>query len=91
MILSVFSIRDNAADAFIPPFFMPNEAVAVRVFVSCASDPNHQFSKFPKDYSLYMLGQWDDADGRFQMFPEPKFVANAATLLSGKLPIAEEV
>lgn len=60
MILHIYSVYDSKAKAFLPPFFMHNDALAKRIFGDCASDPKHQFNKHPEDYSLFCLGSWDD-------------------------------
>lgn len=79
MLHSVFSVRDGAADAFLPPFVLPAEAVAVREFVYCANLPDHRFCVHARDFSLYVVGSFDDADGKLIPLAEPRFVMNAAT------------
>jgi len=65
MIMRAYSIFDSKAQAFLPPFFMLNDAVALRIFEECANDISHQFSKFPEDYVLYRVGDFHDDSGSF--------------------------
>jgi len=65
MKMFVFSVRDKAAEAFLPPMFFRSSGEAERAFVSAVRSPEHQFSKHVGDYSLYRLGSWDDASGLF--------------------------
>lgn len=60
MILKIFSVYDNKAAAFLPPFFMSNTAVAQRAFSDAVSDPSHAFAKNPTDYNLFEVGSFDD-------------------------------
>jgi len=61
-----YSIFDEKAKAFLPPFFLHNEAVAVRAFADCVNNPEHQFGKHPTDYTLFCLGGFDDTTGSFE-------------------------
>lgn len=56
----IFTIFDAKAKAYLPPFFLPEEAQAVRVFTDCVNDPKHAFSLHPADYTLFTLGAWAD-------------------------------
>ncbi len=58
----VFSIFDVKASAYLPPFFMPEQAMAVRVFSDCVNSDDHQFGKHPGDYTLFEMGVWDDVN-----------------------------
>lgn len=64
MIYKIFSVFDEKAKAFLPPFFLPEKAMAVRVFSDCANDVNHQFGKHPEDYTLFELGNFDGSSGQ---------------------------
>lgn len=57
----VFSIFDVKAQAYLPPFYMPETAMAIRVFSDCVNSGDHQFGKHPGDYTLFEMGVWDDS------------------------------
>lgn len=59
MILQIYSIYDVKAETYNTPFFMPNEAMALRAFKDAIQDKNHEFSRNPEDYSLFHLGSFD--------------------------------
>lgn len=71
MKLNVYAVLDNAAGAFLPPFFMHNHAVAIRAFAQAVNDSDHQFSKSSNDYCLYCIGSFDDVNG--VLIPAEKF------------------
>jgi len=74
--LSVFGVYDEKAKAFLPPWFMPNVGMAMRVFGDCVNDANHQFGKHPSDYSLFCFGQFDPSSGKFELPAAYELVAN---------------
>jgi hypothetical protein len=67
VIYNVFSIYDEKADAFLPPFILPNVNMAKRVFSDCVNSDTHQFGLNPTDYTLFELGTFDDANGQFML------------------------
>jgi len=83
VIHKIFSVRDNKADAFLPPFFLPNRAMAVRSFGECANHPSHQFCKHSTDYALFELGEFDDHSGMLDRHDTPEMVAVASSLKDG--------
>lgn len=60
----MFSVYDSKAKAYIPPFFFPKVAMAIRVFTDSVNDPHHQFNKHPEDYTLFEIGIFDDETGQ---------------------------
>lgn len=60
MIHKIFSVHDAAAKAYIAPFFLPEEGQAIRGFKTAVNDPNHAFGQHPSDYTLMVLGIFDD-------------------------------
>lgn len=68
MKLSIFSVYDSKAQAYLPPFYMPRKQMAVRTFAECVNSKEHQFGKWPHDYTLFHLGGFDDETGLFDVF-----------------------
>ena len=63
----MFSIYDEKANAYLPPFILPETAMAIRTFGDCVNSDTHQFGQHPADYTLYQIATFDDSDGH----PEP--------------------
>ncbi len=59
----IFTIYDECAKAFLPPFVLHQTAMAVRAFSDAVNDPGSQFGKHPKDYTLFDIGVFDDLKG----------------------------
>jgi len=78
----VFTVRDRAIDAYGQPFFGTSVGGAVRSFSDeiNRADPNNQLSKHPEDFDLFLLGEFDDATGEFDV-TKPAQVAVGKDLL----------
>lgn len=77
MKLQVVAIKDNAAQLFGRPIFVPALGVANRQFsdeVNRAAEDN-QYYKHPEDFDLYQLGTFDDETGAFDLLAFPKVLA----------------
>jgi len=77
MIQRCYSVYDLKAGAFAPPFFVVNDQVAVRVFAAAQTDPSHPMSRFPEDFQLHRIGEFDDETGNFECLAQPEHVVTA--------------
>lgn len=78
MKLQIFSVYDSAAAAYLPPFFTQTTGLAIRSFQDAVNDTNHQFHKHALDYTLHLLGEFDDADCTFTLQEHPIKIATGA-------------
>lgn len=85
MIMHVMAAFDKKAKVFLPPYYSPKVAVAVRSFAEAANTPDHQVCKYAEDFSLHLLGTWDDETGLFQLTAAPTHVAEALALKKEKI------
>lgn len=67
MITKMFSVFDSKAGNFSPPFFMVSIGQAVRSFQDIASDQSTMIARHPEDFSLFFIGEFDDAIGEVTM------------------------
>lgn len=77
MKLVLCSMKDRAADAFARPMFVPSIGVAIRSFSDEINRDavDNQLFQHPDDFDLYDLGVFDDSNGRFELYDEPKQIA----------------
>lgn len=61
---SVYSVFDAKAAVYGVPFFMPKDGMAVRAFTDLANDSNTMCGKHPEDFTLFKIGEFDDATGQ---------------------------
>lgn len=59
----IFAVLDMVAGQYLEPFFSLTIETAIRSFKQACGEPDHQFAKFPADYALYHVGEWDTAEG----------------------------
>lgn len=65
MTFHVFSILDNKSHLYSPPFLSRHTGEAIRSFTDLVNDERSSVSKYPGDYQLVMLGEFDDEAGMF--------------------------
>ena len=62
--LIAFAIYDIAAGAYMRPWFVPSDQVAIRSFTDICSDADHPVGQHPDDYSLFRIGGYDEDTGK---------------------------
>jgi len=72
----VYTVLDAAAGAYMEPFFSATTETAIRGFREVCSRDNHPFKKFPEDFFLYKIGNFDKNTG-FLEAHEPQKIAGA--------------
>lgn len=77
MIKQLFVVFDNKACIYGNPFTSPHQEVALRDFGYACQDQNSELSKFPDDFSLLRLGEFDDETAAFNLLPNPVTIALA--------------
>lgn len=58
----MFSIYDSAVQCFVRPFHAHTEQEAKRMLVSSMTEDS-QLTKNPQDFSLWIVGEFNDSDG----------------------------
>lgn len=86
MIENIFTVYDEKAHAYLPPFFQSQLGQATRIFADCCNKADHQFGVHPSDYTLFHLGTYDNFDGSFEVH-SPKSLGNGVEFL--QIPTAE--
>lgn len=71
MFFKLYSVYDSKAGAYITPFFLVNKGVALRSFMAACNDPASDFARFPGDYTLFELGDWEPETGKIKMYDAP--------------------
>lgn len=79
MMQNIYTVRDSKAEAFLTPWFMANDQMAIRTFATSVNDQNHMFHHNPEDFTLVRLGTYDDASGVIE--PEIEAVHSAQELI----------
>lgn len=72
MILRIYTVYDSKVEAYMSPFYCRTDGEAIRAIVAQVRNPEHSFSKFPEDYTLFFMGEFDDQKGRLDPATAPK-------------------
>ena len=62
----IYSIYDNKAEYWCPPFTALTDAEAQRHFMDTANTPGNRIHDHPNDFCLYKLAEWVDDLGEIQ-------------------------
>ncbi len=82
MRVELFAVQDAAANRFIDPFPAPTVEFAIRGFKEACGTEGHQFGKFPEDYSLWHVGEFDAELGLISPLT-PRKLATASSFVHG--------
>lgn len=81
MNVQMFTVFDSAAARFLEPFFAETVEVACRMFRALVAKPEHQFARFPEDYTLFHIGTWNAETGLAETFVTPHSLGVAVTFI----------
>lgn len=87
MKVKVFSIRDDKAAAYMPPFYFQNDGQALRAFMDLVKDPNSNCHRHPGDFRLYRLGYFEDESGKLESC-QPHYLGCAADFMTEVFGVA---
>lgn len=59
----IAAIKDTKAEVFMPPYLYRTKADFIRTVQVEAKNPQSMLHKFPSDYELYIVGDWDEQTG----------------------------
>lgn len=82
-IYKMCSILDMVAQQYGRPFFAVSEGSAVRGFSDEVNNRESMLYKHPRDYQLFLLGTFDDEDGRCSLSDSPVLLASGAQFALG--------
>ncbi len=66
-----FTVYDNKAECYLPPFFTPEVGQATREFANAINSSSHAFARNPEDYTLTEVGTFDDNTGLLAALDQP--------------------
>jgi len=86
--MKIYSIYDSKAEAYLQPFFSPNNAVAIRNFQNVLQDPNSNINRWPEDFTLFAIGTWDEDTGQITPAEQIKSLGNGLQHREKQLELA---
>lgn len=71
MMFKVFTVYDSKAECYLPPIYVKSKGEVIRSIGELANNPEHNFGKYPEDYTLFEVGSWNDNDCKFDLLSTP--------------------
>ena len=62
--LKAFTVYDSKAEAYLAPFFTQSRGLALRSFTDAVNTKDHSFNRYPSDFTLFEIGEFDEEAGR---------------------------
>lgn len=81
MILNAYTLFDNKALVYSPPFFVNTDGAAVRMVGDLVTDPNTSVGRHPGDFSLFCVGTFSDANASIEPTLPIRHVIDAVALV----------
>lgn len=82
MLLNAYTLYDIKALTYSPPFYCSAHGQAVRMVLDLANDNNTMVGRHPADYTLFCIGQFNDATGGLLPAENREHIADAITLVT---------
>lgn len=76
--LNAYSVMDVKSKLFARPHFQQTDGVAIRSFSQACEDDSTELNKYPEDFSLYHVGEFDIETGVLKPLERPKQICNAS-------------
>jgi hypothetical protein len=80
IVIQLYSVFDRKAKVYNTPMFLVNDQVALRVFHSMVFDKDTMVSRYPEDYILYRVGEFNTLDGIVKGSCYPEEIAQGIQL-----------
>lgn len=86
MKLQAYSIHDQKSGKFHLPIYKHTHGEAEREFKSIVNDDKSTLNKYPTDFDLYHIGEYDDNSGKFAPLDTPYHLVKAIQLVENQRP-----
>jgi len=76
----ILAVYDSGVEAYLRPWTAQAKGQAIREFTDQAKNKETPIGQHPEDYSLFILAEYTDHDGRIVPMDPPKCIARAHEL-----------
>lgn len=80
----VFTAWDSKVKTHLDPFIALNSGEAQRIMEDMVNHQNGPFSRYPEDFTLFELGDYDDETGRYEMYAAKRPICTLIELKKGE-------
>lgn len=89
MITNAYALFDSKAGFFGPPFFCQSHGEAIRTCIDAASDMRSTISRYPSDFVLFHIGNYDNTTAVFTQ-TMPDNIGVVAAMMPRQQPVPPE-
>ncbi|UDN67773.1 nonstructural protein [robinz microvirus RP_112] len=86
MFLNAYTLYDCKSLIYLPPFYASAHGQAVRMVMDLARDNTTQVGRYPTDFTLYCVGQWNDATGNLLPADIREHISDVVALIPARQP-----
>lgn len=83
MLESHYALKDIKSSAFLTPFKSANSITAMRELSISVNDDKSMLGKFPEDFQLFHVADYDTNTGKFIQPEQPEYVITLNDLKKG--------
>lgn len=66
--MKIYTVYDSKAEFYMFPFPHRNKGEALRAFADAVNDPKTTIGKYPSDYTLFEIGDYNEITGDVSMY-----------------------
>lgn len=79
-----YALYDATAKTFLRPVICTNDGDAIRLFTNWVNDEKKEtnISKYPEQFKMYYVGEWDDEKGVFDTADHPTEIIHGIQLIA---------
>ncbi len=89
MVMICCSIYDSKAEAWLSPMFFQAAGQGMRSFGDAINDPKSEFGKHPEDYSLFVIGKFDQRTGNIEPEIPPTVVCIGINMVENRMEVMD--
>lgn len=79
--MKLITIQDIKAECFLPVQTFKTKVDGIRAFETAVNNPDSQFNKYPEDFIMHEIGDFDELTGITKIHDRTIVIATAAELL----------
>lgn len=64
----IYVIHDTKVEAYHRPVYADSDGQLLRMVNATAQDEKTEFNKYPSDYSIFLIGEYDELSGKIKVY-----------------------
>ncbi len=89
MVMVCCSIYDSKAEAWLQPMFFQAAGQAIRSFSDVINSKETEFAKHPEDYSIFIIGKFDQRTGIFDAEVPPTVLSIGINMVENRMEVVD--